>query len=948
MQVQDNLGVLLNPKLKDIFSPTETLLYSGELLKINKKKLKQKRKIIITTENIYNMRDDNIFLSALSNMGLTSLIKRQIPITKINAIVYARLGNEFVIHVPDEFDYRIIDRHKDKLIEYILYALKCQEVDELQFYFNSEVELHKYTTHNSHKKKGIQKTPQGETKMMTLEDFRDFVNEKLRLIRQDEDNTEMLINFLNNYNKTTIADFTLQKIVGRGGFATVYKCEKKDSGEIFALKSVRKLAVIEKNQFESIRREKEIQHSANHPFLVGLKCAFQTPDKLFFLMPFIECGDLSVHLRKRRFFFENEVKFYTAQIILALHFQHSKDIIYQDLKPANQLLETNGYIKLTDFGAAKYSYQTKKYRTFIGTLDYIAPEVLKRQPYSKSVDWWSLGILTYQQLYGKLPYYDKNPKNVVNKILTQEIEFLDDESTTTNVKSDECKDFIRSCMVKDPTKRIGYENVDEQLSHEWFSDLDIQGLQNYSVNAPLIPEMPDEEDEDENEENEKEKDIDSPRLSVLEEGILNEIQKFDPMFKGFYLDQLNTPAPQTPVGVTPPPELVKNNINSSKHESENLNFQEKESQKSRSRTGSYNQEDLKSVKLTQNLDVKNDQDDEFLTSTKNEDTKSKTNQSQSNKHFSSKVRDLHIDTRNLYDDNDSEGVGSCLRSPVQQSPSIGSTTENKVRGASYKYDILSRDILFEKQESLGIQQQDEDIISIDPNISKANSRIDLINNKINRKLNKMTKEDIEDEEQIKNLDVYDKDIDQELSDDLDEITSNQGDKSPFSTRSDQLKNKMKLVNRQQKDNSDKKRENDKKASEVIDKDTTRSVNNLTSEFGYDDEPEKNLNEKESLSIEKSMSIKKEIKESKNEYESPNKTQQFKLIDIDDPELERKYSKTPSQDAKINLDNKIEAHINNLELVQDCDDSKEHITLLKVESLSNKNDNDISINSGENK
>jgi len=107
-----------------------------------------------------------------------------------------------------------------------------------------------------------------------------------------------------------------------------------------------------------------------------------------------------------------------------------------------------------------------------------------------------------------------------------------------------------------------------------------------------------------------------------------------------------------------------------------------------------------------------------------------------------------------------------------------------VRGASYKYDILSRDILFEKQESLGIQQQDEDIISIDPNISKANSRIDLINNKINRKLNKMTKEDIEDEEQIKNLDVYDKDIDQELSDDLDEITSNQGDKSPFSTRSD--------------------------------------------------------------------------------------------------------------------------------------------------------------------
>ena len=126
MQIQDNLKVLENSKLKEIFSPTEVLQYSGELIKINKKKLKQKRKIIITTENIYNIRDDNFFLSALNNMGLTSQVKRQIPITKIAAIVYARLGNEFVIHVPDEFDYRIVDRHKDRLIEYILHALSVQ------------------------------------------------------------------------------------------------------------------------------------------------------------------------------------------------------------------------------------------------------------------------------------------------------------------------------------------------------------------------------------------------------------------------------------------------------------------------------------------------------------------------------------------------------------------------------------------------------------------------------------------------------------------------------------------------------------------------------------------------------------------------------------------------------------------------------------------------------
>jgi len=178
MQVQDNLKVLENTKIKEIFSPTESLLYSGEMLKINKKKHKQKRKIIITTENIYNIKDDNFFLSALSSMGLTSLVKRKIALTKISAIVYARLGNEFVIHVPDEFDYRIVDRHKDRLIEYILYALCTQGREELLFYFNGDVELHKYTTHNSHKKKGISRQPQGETINMNLDSFRDFVNEK--------------------------------------------------------------------------------------------------------------------------------------------------------------------------------------------------------------------------------------------------------------------------------------------------------------------------------------------------------------------------------------------------------------------------------------------------------------------------------------------------------------------------------------------------------------------------------------------------------------------------------------------------------------------------------------------------------------------------------------------------------------------------------------------------
>lgn len=931
MQIQDNLKVNENQKQKDIFSPTESLLYSGELLKINKKKLKQKRKLIITTENVYNMRDDNFFLSALSNMGLTSLVKRKLAVTNIGAIVYARLGNEFIIHVPDEFDYRIVDRHKDKLIEYILHAQHKQGVEELLFYFNSDIELHKYTTHNSHKKKGIHKNPQGETKMMTLNDFREFVNEKLRLIRQDADNTEMLINYLNNYNKITIDDFTLQKIIGRGGFATVYKCEKKDTGEIFALKSVRKLAVIEKNQFESIRREKEILHNANHPFLVGLKCAFQTPDKLFFLMPFIECGDLSVHLRRRRFFFENEVKFFTAQVILALNFLHTQDIIYQDLKPANLQLETNGYIKLTDFGAAKYSYQTKKYRTFIGTLDYIAPEVLKRQPYTKSVDWWSLGILVYQQLYGKLPFYDKNPKNVVNKILTQDIEFMDDttaeKSTNVNVVSDECKGFIRSCQNREPELRIGFENAEEQLSHEWFAELDIAGLSIYSVNAPLIPEMPDEEDEDDNEEN-KEKDIDSPRLSVLEEGILNEIQKFDPMFKGFYLDQLNTPTPQTPVGVTPPPELARNTIASDKNINE-MNFADTKSEKSRSRVGSYRESDINSVNVKKTNDMKNEIEAQY--STKNEDTYSRSKNadilSQShNNAKSSKIRDLNIDTRGFAnDDSVSEGVGSCLRSPVQQSPSMGSTTEKTK--ITYNFDLYSPAILMEKEASLRIPNKENtevtDNIS-DQHNTKTSSQLDSLSNQVKNKELGIFKETTEDEEKFINVEVQGE-INAELSEELNDNNSNNGDKSPFSTKSGLVKNQMKLIYRQQKDDSNEKTDKvtnqDDRKDDFSEKDSTEIVN---VEFIYEKVDNNNITYDGSFNGE-TTEKNEEMSEKDQIQKSPeNDTdQKVQLSDSKNQSSEKPIENKGSDllAGTNNLDNDEESVKITLFKDQDCDETK---------------------------
>jgi serine/threonine protein kinase len=380
----------------------------------------------------------------------------------------------------------------------------------------------------------------GEPKMMSLETWREFVNEKIRLMKEDADNTEILINFLNTYNLVTINDFEILSICGKGGFATVYKAQHRETSEFYALKAVKKQEVIHKNQFESVRREKEILHSCNSPFLVDLKCAFQTTEYLFFVMPYIEGGDLSVFLRKRGTFWENEVKFFTAQIILALDFLHGKGIIYQDLKPGNVLLGTDGYIKLTDFGAAKLKHQTKNYRTFVGTIDYIAPEVLNKEPYSKSIDWWALGILIYQLLYRTLPFTDKNPKNLVRKIKEDEVIFPEEESSV-NVISEKCKNFIRECLTKDPTKRLGYESHQSLVQHPWFEDFEFDKLLSREILAPLIPEMEIEEEISQDDED-QEVEIDLDNGSMLEDEILSEIKRFDPMFKGFYLDQMNPAA----------------------------------------------------------------------------------------------------------------------------------------------------------------------------------------------------------------------------------------------------------------------------------------------------------------------------------------------------------------------------------------------------------------------
>ena len=193
--------------------------------------------------------------------------------------------------------------------------------------------------------------------------------------------------------EVSVNDFNLLKVLGRGAFGKVMLVEKKDTKEMFAMKSLRKDEIIDKDQLQHTKTEKLILELANHPFLSKLAYAFQTPEKIFFVMKFYKGGELFQHLRHSKRFDEKRAKFYAAQVGLALGHLHSQGIIYRDLKPENILMDEEGFIVLTDFGMAKMMKKNEVAMSFCGTPEYLAPEIISGEGHDKGADWWSYGIL---------------------------------------------------------------------------------------------------------------------------------------------------------------------------------------------------------------------------------------------------------------------------------------------------------------------------------------------------------------------------------------------------------------------------------------------------------------------------------------------------------------------------------------------------------------------------
>ena len=268
-----------------------------------------------------------------------------------------------------------------------------------------------------------------------------------------------------------VDDFTLMRTLGTGSFGRVLLVGHKDrKNELMAMKVMEKARIVKLKQVEHIISEIRIIDSMKFNFLVGMEYFFKDNVYVFLVMPFVNGGEMFVHLRAQRKFDETMAKFYTAQVILGLEYMHNLGIVYRDLKPENILIDKDGYLKITDFGFCKKIDETRTY-TLCGTPEYLTPEIILSQGYNKSVDWWSMGILIFEMAAGYPPFSARDPMKIYEKIVAGKY-------NCPQHFSKGLKDLVSNMIQVDRTKRFGElkNGTRDVKGHEWFKTMDWDSL----------------------------------------------------------------------------------------------------------------------------------------------------------------------------------------------------------------------------------------------------------------------------------------------------------------------------------------------------------------------------------------------------------------------------------------------------------------------------------------
>uniref|UniRef100_A0A8B9JZG6 non-specific serine/threonine protein kinase n=1 Tax=Astyanax mexicanus TaxID=7994 RepID=A0A8B9JZG6_ASTMX len=260
-------------------------------------------------------------------------------------------------------------------------------------------------------------------------------------------NEEEMDTSISHHKRKTMNDFDYLKLLGKGTFGKVILVKEKASGTYYAMKILKKEVIIAKDEVAHTLTESRVLKNTRHPFLTSLKYSFQTKDRLCFVMEYVNGGELFFHLSRERVFSEDRTRFYGAEIVSALDYLHSAKIVYRDLK------------------------------------------VLEDNDYGRAVDWWGLGVVMYEMMCGRLPFYNQDHEKLFELILMEEIKF-------PRTLSADAKSLLSGLLIKDPNKRLGGgpDDAKEIMRHSFFSALDWQDVYDKKLLPPFKPQVSSETD----------------------------------------------------------------------------------------------------------------------------------------------------------------------------------------------------------------------------------------------------------------------------------------------------------------------------------------------------------------------------------------------------------------------------------------------------------------------
>ncbi|KAI5184938.1 serum/glucocorticoid-regulated kinase 2 [Nematocida homosporus] len=299
----------------------------------------------------------------------------------------------------------------------------------------------------------------------------DSISETLQI---DQAGASLLVEYRPNKKKLSTEDFLFLRVLGQGTFGKVVLAKHKKTGRLYACKIIKKTA--EKDSIDKMINEKDILQKISSPFLIHLLASFQTAERVYLILPYVEGGELFKHLQDEKAFSEDRARIYIAELLIAVEHLHRNGIIYRDLKPENILLDREGHIVLCDFGM---SVQNEVARTYCGTPEYIAPEIIRGDAYTEAVDYYTLGVLLYEMVTGNPPFLTgegEDRDDLENKILFSEIEYPEGLSS-------EIKRLISRLVRKSPERRPKAEEIKQE---PFFSGLEWDRVERKEYMAELI------------------------------------------------------------------------------------------------------------------------------------------------------------------------------------------------------------------------------------------------------------------------------------------------------------------------------------------------------------------------------------------------------------------------------------------------------------------------------